>query len=174
MIRGERIALRAVRAADLAALYPRISDLSLPGEPLALPRRSESSFRKEFDETGFLDTRRGRLLVTDLDDRLLGTIVYFSVGTPDAFEIGYHLFDAASRGRGLMSEALRLAVRYLFERHDVTRLQIATAADNEASKRLALKCGFRFEGALRGNRFRHWNDGNPLLFSLQRGEAAPH
>lgn len=174
MIRGERIALRAVRAVDLAALYPRLSDLSLPGEPLALPRRSESSFRKEFDETGFLDARGGRLLVTDLDDRLLGTIVYFSVGTLDAFEIGYHLFDAASRGRGLMSEALRLAVRYLFERHDVKRLQIATAVDNEASKRLALKCGFRFKGRLRGNRFHHGHDSSPLLFSLQRGEATPH
>jgi RimJ/RimL family protein N-acetyltransferase len=174
MIRGERITLRTVRAADLAGLYPRISELPLPGEPLALPPRSESSFRKEFDETGFLDARCGRLLVTDLDDRMLGTIVYFSADTPDAFEIGYHLFDTASRGRGLMSEALRLAVRYLFEQHDVNRLQIATAADNEASRRLALRCGFRFEGTLRGNVLRYGHDSNPQLFSLRRGEAAPH
>ena len=45
MIRGERIALRTVRAADLPALYLMISDDSLQGEQLALPLRSEPSFR---------------------------------------------------------------------------------------------------------------------------------
>jgi [ribosomal protein S5]-alanine N-acetyltransferase len=171
MIRGDRIVLRTVRAADLAALYLLISDVSLQGDHLALPLRSEPSFRKEFDETGFLDRRRGRFLVTDLDDRMLGTIVYFDVNYMDGFEVGYHLFDAASRGQGLMGEALRLAVRYLFANHKINRLQVVTAVDNEASKRLALKCGFRFEGTLRGNVFQHGHNRDSLLYSLLRGEA---
>jgi len=171
MIRGERIALRTVRAADLPALYLMISDVSLQGDHLALPLRSEPSFRKEFEETGFLDRRRGRFLVTDLEDRMLGTIVYFDVNYMDGFEVGYHLFDPASRGKGLMGEALRLAVRYLFSNHKINRLQIATAIGNEASKRLALKCGFRFEGTLRGNVFHHGHSRDSLLFSLLRAEA---
>ena len=172
MIRGERIALRTVRLTDLPALYLRISDLSIQGEHLALPLRSEPSFRKEFDETGFLDARRGRFLVTDLEDRMLGTIVYFSVNYMDGFEIGYHLFDPALRNTGVMSEALRLAVRYLFASHKINRLQIATAVDNEASKRLALKSGFRLEGTLRGNVFHHGHNSDSLLYSLLRDEAA--
>ena len=171
MIRGDRIALRTVRAVDLPALYLLISDLSLQGEHLGLPLRAEPSFRKEFDETGFLGERRGRFLVTDLEDRTLGTIVYFDVNYMDGFEVGYHLFDTASRNQGLMSEALGLAVRYLFSNHKINRLQIATAVDNEASKRLALKCGFRLEGTLRGNVFHHGHNRDSLLYSLLRDDA---
>lgn len=172
MIRGERVALRTVREADLPALYALINDLSLQGEHLALPLRSEPSFRKEFNDTGFLDAQRGRFLVTDLEDRTLGTIVYFSVNYMDGFEIGYHLFDPATRGKGVMSEAVRLAVGYLFSRHKINRLQIVTAVDNEPSKRLALRCGFRFEGTLRGNVFHHGHSRDSLLYSLLRADGA--
>jgi len=171
VIRGERTALRTVREADLPALYAFISDLSLQGEHMALPLRSEPSFRKEFAETGFLDAQRGRFLVTGLDDRVLGTIVYFSVNYMDGFEIGYHLFDPVARNKGVMGEALRLAIGYLFSRHKINRLQIVTAPENEASRRLALKCGFRFEGTLRGNIFHAGSSRDSLLYSLLRAEA---
>ena len=93
MIRGLRCILRTVREADLAQLYTLVSDTSLQGDYMSLPLRSEPSFRKEFAETGFLGAKRGRFLVTDFDDRLLGTVVYFDVNYMDGFEIGYHLFD---------------------------------------------------------------------------------
>ena len=173
MIRGQRVALRTVREADLPALYALINDLSLQGEHMALPLRSEPSFRKEFQDTGFLDAQRGRYLVTDLEDRVLGTIVYFSVNYMDGFEIGYHLFDPASRNKGLMAEALRLAVGYLFSRHKINRLQVVTDPGNEASKRLALKCGFKLEGTLRGNIFHQGQNCDSLLYSLLRAEAGP-
>ena len=173
MIRGQRVALRTVRETDLPALYALISDVSLQGEHMALPLRSEPSFRKEFQDTGVLDAQRGRYLVTDLEDRMLGTIVYFSVNYMDGFEIGYHLFDPASRNKGLMAEALRLAVGYLFARHKINRLQIVTDPRNEASKRLALKCGFTLEGTLRGNIFHQGQNCDSLLYSLLRAEAGP-
>jgi len=172
MIRGQRVVLRTVRQTDLAALYLLVNDRSLQGEHLALPLRSEPSFRKEFEETGFLGERRGRFLVTDLDDRTLGMVVYFSVNYMDGFEVGYQMFDAGSRNKGLMTEALRLAVRHLFASHKINRLQIATAVDNEASKHLALKCGFRLEGTLRGNVFHHGHNRDSLLYSLLRDDAA--
>ena len=49
---------------------------------------------------------------------------------------------------------------------------LATAPENEASKRLALKCGFKFEGTLRGNIFHHGQNSDSLLYSLLRAEAA--
>ncbi len=72
MIRGERVALRTVRRTDLDALHLLINDASLKGEHLSPPLRAETPFRKEFDETGFFGPDRGRLLVTDLEDRALG------------------------------------------------------------------------------------------------------
>ncbi len=172
MIRGQRCVLRTVRAADLPALYLLINDASLQGEYLSLPLRSEPSFRKEFDETGFLGDKRGRFLVTDLYDRLLGTVVYFDVNYMDGFEIGYHLFDPGQRKQGLMSEAVRMAVDYLFSHHKINRLQVVIAQGNEASKRLALKCGFSLEGTLRGNVFHHGHNHDSLLYSRLRADAA--
>jgi RimJ/RimL family protein N-acetyltransferase len=111
--------------------------------------------------------------VTDLEDRLLGDMVYFKVNYMDGFEIGYQLFDPAARNGGLMTEALRLTVRYLFEHHKINRLQIATQTGNEASKRLALKCGFRLEGTLRGFVLHRGHDSDLLIYSLLRSEALP-
>lgn len=171
MIRGERVALRTARRTDLDALYLLINDASLKGEHLSPPLRAETAFRKEFDETGFFGAERGHLLVTDLEDHLLGDMVYFKVNYMDGFEIGYQLFDPAARNGGLMTEALSLTVRYLFEHHKINRLQIATQPGNEASKRLALKCGFRLEGTLRGFVLHRGHDSDLLLYSLLRSEA---
>jgi len=171
MIRGQRCILRTVREADLAELILRVNDKSLQGDYLSLPMRSEPSLRKEYAETGFLGDTRGRFLVTDFDDRLLGTVVYFNVNYMDGFELGYHLFDAAARNQGLMGEAVPMAVDYLFSHHKINRLQVVIAPANEPSKRLALKCGFRFEGTLRGNVFHHGANHDSLLYSLLRADA---
>ncbi|HMN76178.1 MAG TPA: GNAT family protein [Burkholderiaceae bacterium] len=171
MIRGERVAIRTVRRTDLDALYLLVNDSALKGEHLAPPLRSETAFRKDFDETGLFGSERGCFLVTDLDDRLLGDIAYFKVNYMDGFEIGYQSFDPASRGSGLMTEALRLVVRYLFEHHKINRLQIATGPGNEASKRLALKCGFRLEGTLRGFVLHRGHPADVLIYALLRDEA---
>lgn len=170
MIRGPQCILRTVREADLSQLYALVSDTALLGEYLALPLRSEPSFRKEFAETGFLGDKRGRFLVTDLDDRVLGIVVYFDVNYMDGFEIGYHLFDPASRNRGLMTAAVRMAIDYLFAQHKINRLQAVIAPGNQASQRLALKCGFRLEGTLRGNVFHHGRNHDSLLYALVRAD----
>jgi [ribosomal protein S5]-alanine N-acetyltransferase len=171
MIRGTRCILRTVREADLAELILLVNDKSLQGDYLSLPLRSEPSLRKEYAETGFLGDRRGRFLVTDFDGRLLGTVVYFNVNYMDGFELGYHLFDAAARNKGLMGEAVPMATDYLFSHHKINRLQVVIAPDNEPSKRLALKCGFRLEGTLRGNVFHHGTNHDSLLYSLLRADA---
>ena len=89
MIRGERVALRTVRRTDLDALYLLVNDAALKGEHLAPPLRSETAFRKDFDETGLFGPERGCFLVTDLDDHVLGNVVYFTVNYMDGFELGY-------------------------------------------------------------------------------------
>ncbi|MBS1720773.1 MAG: GNAT family N-acetyltransferase [Armatimonadetes bacterium] len=52
-------------------------------------------------------------------------------------------------GQGLGLEAARLACRFGFEGLGLNRLTIRVRKDNEASKRIALRLGFQFEGCLR-------------------------
>jgi RimJ/RimL family protein N-acetyltransferase len=56
---------------------------------------------------------------------------------------------ARHRGKGTATRAVRLAVHYAFDVLGWMRLDLATIADNVASRAVALKTGFQLEGVLR-------------------------
>jgi len=59
--------------------------------------------------------------------------------------IVYYAFEG-HEGLGLMSHGVRYACRYAFEKLRLHRLEANIQPDNHASKKLAMNCGFRFEG----------------------------
>jgi RimJ/RimL family protein N-acetyltransferase len=63
-------------------------------------------------------------------------------------EIGYWL-DEAHRGRGVMAAALAALVELAFGDLSLNRLEIHTDVENERSRALARRLGFRYEGVLR-------------------------
>jgi RimJ/RimL family protein N-acetyltransferase len=69
-----------------------------------------------------------------------------------------------------MTEALSLFVHYLFEAKKVNRLQLTVVVGNEASKRVAEKCGFRSEGILRQTMFHRGKYVDLEMFALLREE----
>ncbi len=169
MIRGEKVILRTVREKDVAELYVLTVDCELRGDYMPLRILPEPGFRKEFQETGFWDENRGQLLIEDREGRLLGNIFCFKVAPyMDTLEIGYQVFDVASRGKGVMTEALRLFTRYLFENRKLNRLQLTTMTANHASRKVAEKAGFRHEATLRGAVFHQGKNHDLELFSLLR------
>lgn len=74
--------------------------------------------------------------------------------------------DAASRGRGLGSEAARALQRQLFEEHGFHRLQMEVYGFNERALRHAERAGWVREGVRRKAYWRNgeWVDG--VLFGL--------
>ena len=175
MIQGNGFLLRTVRASDLDALYEARSNVEGRGEYIPPRMGSQPGFRKEFEETGFWTEDNGVLLIVDAEDgRLLGQIGYFRpVFYSDALEIGYQLFQAASRGKGIMTEVLRLFCSVLFSHRNLYRLQLAAHPDNVASRRVAEKAGFRKEGVLRGATFHRGAHHDLELYSLLRDEWVP-
>jgi RimJ/RimL family protein N-acetyltransferase len=79
----------------------------------------------------------GQIFLHDRDDELREALV------------GYGLFAAANRGQGIGTTALRLLQHHVAESLDLKRLIVITSADNPASQRLALRCGFTLAGAPR-------------------------
>jgi RimJ/RimL family protein N-acetyltransferase len=63
-------------------------------------------------------------------------------------ELGY-LVTPGMRGRGIASEALSLLTDWAFAELEALRLELLISADNEASKRVAQRCGYLREGVLR-------------------------
>lgn len=151
MIRGQQINLRVIREKDLPVVFEHWSDIQNRGDYFPVSLTSEPKFYDEFKQTGFWTDDSGRLLIVDKkDDAILGMIFYFkSVPYFNALEIGYILFDVDRRGQGLMSEALALLVRFLFETKTIQRLHLTVVVGNAASKRVAEKCGFKSEGIAR-------------------------
>jgi RimJ/RimL family protein N-acetyltransferase len=63
-------------------------------------------------------------------------------------ELGYAVAPAA-RGRGVASAALRLTTEWAFAELGALRVELHISAANEASKRVAARCGYVREGVLR-------------------------
>ncbi|MFG3055337.1 GNAT family N-acetyltransferase [Kitasatospora sp. NPDC048239] len=85
------------------------------------------------------------------DDELLGTVGLRWVDRADGLAmIGYWLLPAG-RGRGLATRATRAVTTWGIAESWVRRVEIAHAVGNEASCRVAERCGYPAEGTLRAS-----------------------
>jgi RimJ/RimL family protein N-acetyltransferase len=73
--------------------------------------------------------------------------------TAREIELGY-VVSRGSRGRGVATEALRLLTRWAFEERSAARAYLRINVGNEASRRVAARCGYTYEGTLRSTWFK--------------------
>ena len=148
---GEVVTLRLVREDDLGPLYELMSDLTTRGDYFPVGVQSEPAFRARFADDGFWAAEEGMLVIVDRAGEMVGEIEYFPITDYlVGYEISYRLFGRQHAGRGYTSEAVSLLTDYLFGRKRVNRMQLNIHPDNAASRRVAQKCGFTFEGLMRG------------------------
>ncbi|MEK0313405.1 GNAT family N-acetyltransferase [Cohnella sp. 56] len=81
------------------------------------------------------------------EDKLVGRVNLSNVvrGAWESCTVGYYL-DKDMNGRGLMTEALGLALEYAFGEAGLHRVQAAVMPRNLPSIRVVEKNGFRYEG----------------------------
>jgi RimJ/RimL family protein N-acetyltransferase len=159
MLKGKLIALRPVHDSDLEKLYDFHVDIQNRGDYFPRGILSQPAFQKGFQENGFWSKEDGMLVIVNSADQILGHIEFFkTVNYLDEFELSYQIYDAEQRGKGVMTEAVIMMVKYLFETKQMNRIRLVIHPDNAASQRLAEKCGFTHEGTARGawyNKGRH-------------------
>jgi RimJ/RimL family protein N-acetyltransferase len=83
--------------------------------------------------------------------------------------VGYWLAPHA-RGRGVVTHAVRLVARWAFEDLGLARLELTCAPDNQASQRVAERCGFTREGVLRAHMPFKGGRRDTVVFGLLPGE----
>lgn len=171
MLRGDVLELRLVRERDLSTLFESMTDLDARGSYFPLNVPSEPAFRAAFDKNGFWDRDEGMLLMSTAAGEMVGEIEFFPISHYlQGFELSYQLFGDRHAGRGYTTEAVKLLVGYLFAGKRVNRMQLNIHPSNGASRRVAEKCGFTFEGIMRGCWF-HGGVYNDLeIWSLLRSE----
>ena len=141
---GEELAVwEAVREsfASLSQWLAWARTMPTPDQMLESSLQLQARFR---DQTEFHFRIRHKT-----DHRLLGSIglVYLDSEVP-SFELGFWLRDSA-RHQGYMQEAARLVIDFAIQRLGAARLQMRIDPRNEASCRLAERCGFVREGLCR-------------------------
>lgn len=173
MIRGSNFAIRYVRKDDLPTLIPLLNDIDLRGEYLPSTMRSPVEWEREYEANGMVNDNATRLLIVDDKDQILGSIWHFKASPYfNAREIGYAMYARQQRGKGIMTEAVSLVVRNLFETLHINRLEIRMSVGNAASERVAIKCGFQKEGVSRGANFVRGRHVDMNLYALLREELA--
>lgn len=174
MISGKTVNLRLYRDEEEViaefGLYNNLAERMLTDHTeIYHPNTRLQTFR----DTGFWGKDHGVLVVTTKDDTMMGTISFVR-NTEFELGIGYRVYRSNDRGKGAMTEALRLFSAYLFETVPyVTRLMIATAHNNTSSRKLAEKCGYIHEGVLRNAYFYRGEMCDWVLYSMLREESPP-
>lgn len=153
-IDGKRVYLRVAAASDILEIvdyYRRNRDALKAVEP----HRPEAFYDMPYWQLAIKEIRREfqhddsvRLIIRKKDDdSFLGLINFTGIsrGTFQSCRVGYSL-DHHHKNKGYMTEALIVAIKYIFHEKNLHRVQAAHLPENTASQKVLEKVGFHTIG----------------------------
>jgi len=165
LLEGKLVNLRVVEKEDLPLLHEWWNNPEFEGMYNSLDaQESKTDLEKRYEK---LDSEKTWFLILRKDGSKIGFLGMGLVGP--YWEIGYVLIPS-ERGKGYCTEAVQLAVDYLFMSKDLVRIQAATHIDNLASQNVLEKNGFQKEGRIRKGLFARGNWADLYLYSILREE----
>ena len=165
MLEGKLVNLRVVEKEDLPLLSEWFNSPEFAGRYNPLDaQESQTDIEKRHEKLG---SEKAWFLVLKKDGSRIG---YFGMGLVGPYwEIGYVLISS-ERGRGYCTEAVQLAVDYVFMSRDLVRIQATTHIENVASQKVLEKAGFQKEGRIRRGMFAWGSWADLYLYSILREE----
>ncbi len=175
MLEGRKINLRLMTKEDVEEFVRQENIYKERGEFLPPIFHSLAERMKRFDEKkGWWDENEGALVMETKQGEMLGIIGFFTRDLHlSGYELGYGILKKQNRGRGYVSEALRILSAYLFELKPIPRIYLLTHSENAPSRRVAEKCGFTLEGTLRKAAFVRGAYADLVCYSLLREDCPP-
>lgn len=144
-LKNDRVVLRHVSLADVDEIFSNAIDpdtIKFTNVPIPYTRTHAEDFVKATKVRWAIeDTQEPGRMAGNLKFELADLRAY-------SIQVGYNT-NPWARGKGLMTHALRLATTHVFN-EGVERIVLYTRVDNVASRRVAEKAGFQFEGVARG------------------------
>jgi RimJ/RimL family protein N-acetyltransferase len=171
VLTGEFVTLRAGREDDLEVLYEQAAELATweersprPPRPLALPEFAER-FKKTLAESA-----DSASFVIEVGNEVAGICDLFQIDTlTRTGEVGIGVV-ASARGKGYGTDALRVLVRFAFERRNLRRVHLVTLASNAGGLACYRKVGFVEEGRRREHAWVRGGYEDEVLMGLLRSE----
>jgi [ribosomal protein S5]-alanine N-acetyltransferase len=145
-MRGERVYLRHPTAADAKEVITTVRASRRLHRPWVYPTETKTAFDGYIRRTREKDFV-GLLICRSADNRIIG-MANLSQIFRGGFQNAYTGFWASAEfaGKGYMTEGLQLVLGYAFKRLRLHRLEANVQPDNEKSKALIKRSGFRCEG----------------------------
>ncbi len=179
VIRGQGIYLRYPRIGDYLAwarLRGESREFLTPWEPVwSDDELTRGAFRrriKRYQKETRQDSAYVFFVLRQSDDALLGGCTLSNVrrGVTQCCTMGYWIGAKFAR-QGYMTNAVKALVPFVFKTLGLHRIEAACLVDNEASKNLLARTGFRQEGLARRYLLINGAWADHLLFALLKEEA---
>jgi ribosomal-protein-alanine N-acetyltransferase len=164
LLEGKRVNLRVAEKEDLLFIGEWRNSPEFQGEYNLLIQESKGELAKRYDN--FRPNEKW-FLIEKKDGTGIGLVVLELEGGVQ--EIGYGIIPN-ERGKGYCTEAVKIAVDYLFLSKPLVRIQAHTNVKNMTSQRVLEKAGFKKEGAVRKRIFVRGNWRDEFLYSILREE----
>lgn len=176
MLIGEKVVLRIAEEKDADTIYRLQSNIAARGEHFPLDLRTLTQIQARIREGGNWSDEIKSMLITEKGSgKIVGTISAFKpIFYLDLMEFGYILHDVDSRGKGYMTEAVQLYTDYFFKLRPITRIQIITDTENDASGRVAVKAGFSYECTWKHARLEGLKPVDMKIYALTREDWEQH
>lgn len=179
VIRGQGLYLRYPRIADFpiwAKLRAESREFLTPWEPVwADDELTRGAFRrriKRYQKETRQDTAYVFFVLRESDNALVGgcTISNVRRGVTQCCTLGYWIGAKFAR-QGYMTNALRALLPFVFRTLGLHRIEAACLTENDASRKLLARVGFRQEGLARRYLLINGAWADHLLFALLKEEA---
>ena len=157
-LRGERVLLRLATADDIPQIICFYKDNAAHFETVSSPKPPPFyttefwTAKVRYSQEDFQNDKSCNLFVFDITNKniILGFVNFFSFirGAFYACILGYGLAQSA-QGKGLMTEALRVAIDFVFNQLHMHRIMANYSPTNERSSRVLHRLNFVVEGYAR-------------------------
>lgn len=148
ILETDRCLVREITLDDVDSLYEIYSDYDTRKyiEDLFPNRDDEISFTKDYIANQYRFYEYGLWVVVDKEtDKLIGRAGIFNRENQDFPELGF-VFDKSVWGSGVSTEILTAIMKYAVDELGMDSLCAHTVHENERSKNLLLKLGFKYMG----------------------------
>ena len=156
-LKGKSVILRPLKKSDVSSIFKYTKFPDIPRYTF-VPSPNTVENIETFIKKSHKLARKGTIyifgIVPDDASEVVGTLGIHDVSAMHKkAEIGYWLAKKF-RGRGIMPEAIGLALKFCFKELKLQRVQAPTLPENIISQKLLKSCGFKYEGRHR-NYYRH-------------------
>jgi RimJ/RimL family protein N-acetyltransferase len=131
----------------------------------------ERTWLERYDQAD--GSRAGFALVDERDTSFLGMAALVTLDLEGRQAEAGYIVSPQARGRGVASRALTLLTDWALGELGLERVELRITDGNEASMRVAEKCGYVREGVLRSVHFKQGERNDVVIYSRLAGDPPP-